>query len=92
MRYVFPAVFYPEENGEYSVLFPDLKGCVTQGQDLPDALFEAQDALNYWLRFLADEGKQIPASSDIRTLKLEENQLATLVLADTENWRQNAGV
>ena len=85
MKYVYPAMLYPEENGEYSVLFPDLKGCVTQGKDLPDALFEAQDALNYWLHFLKDEGLAIPAASDIRTLKLEENQIATLILTDTKN-------
>ena len=85
MKYVYPAMLYPEENGAYSVLFPDLKGCVTQGKDLPDALFEAQDALKYWLNFLEDEGLAIPVASDIRTLKVEGNQIATLILTDTKN-------
>ena len=89
MQYVYPAVLHAEANGEYSALFPDLKGCVTQGKDLPETLYEAQDALNFWLEFLEDEGLVIPAPSDIRTLKLEENQIATLILADTKKRRLN---
>lgn len=89
MQYVYPAVLYPEENGAYSVIFPDVTGCVTQGADLAEAIYEAQDALDFWLDYLEDTQKPIPAASDIRTLKLEANQIATLILADTEKWRQN---
>ena len=35
-KYVYPAVFTPEEKG-YSVYFPDLEGCYTCGDDLQDA-------------------------------------------------------
>lgn len=87
MKYVYPAVFYPEEEGAYSVLFPDLKGCVTQGDDLYDALFQAQDALNFWLDYLEDTGKKIPTASDIRTIALEGEQFVTLIRADTDAWR-----
>ena len=28
-RYAYPAVFTPEENGQFSVNFPDLESCYT---------------------------------------------------------------
>ncbi|MBP3804381.1 MAG: type II toxin-antitoxin system HicB family antitoxin, partial [Oribacterium sp.] len=48
-RYVYPAIFTKEENGLYSVDFPDIKGCVTCGDDLADALYMAQDVLAFTL-------------------------------------------
>ena len=36
-KYCFPAVFTPEDGG-YSVDFPDLEGCYTCGDSLPEAL------------------------------------------------------
>ena len=87
MKYVYPAVFHPESNGEYSVWFPDLTGCVTQGNNLYDALYMAQDALNGWLEFLEDEGKNIAPPGDIRKIALEGEQFATYIRADTDAWR-----
>jgi predicted RNase H-like HicB family nuclease len=37
-RYLYPAVFDPNENGGYTVTFPDLPGCVTEGDTLDEAL------------------------------------------------------
>ena len=87
MKYVYPAMFYPEEDGEFSVLFPDLKGCVTQGDNLYDALFQAQDALNFWLDYLEDTGKEIPVASDLKTIETQGNQFVSLIRADTDAWR-----
>ena len=35
-RYAYPAVFTPEENGQFSVNFPDLDGCYTCGDDMKE--------------------------------------------------------
>jgi len=91
LKYVYPAVLTEIKGEGYGVEFPDLKGCVDEGDDLISATQLAQDGLNDWLMFLEDTGKTIPVASDIRSLKLEENQIATLVLADTESWRKNEG-
>lgn len=45
MRYAYPAVFTPETDGGFSVNFPDLEGCYTCGDDMPDALMMAEDVL-----------------------------------------------
>lgn len=40
MKLVYPAVFTPCEQNEggYTVEVPDLKGCVTEGDDLAEAI------------------------------------------------------
>mgnify|MGYP003299439224 CR=1 FL=1 len=38
MKLVYPACFYKEEDGGYSVEIPDLLGCYTQGNTLEEAL------------------------------------------------------
>ena len=48
-KYAYPAVFTPEENGRFSVNFPDLESCYTCGDDMKDALIMAEDALAFTL-------------------------------------------
>ena len=52
---VYLAVFHPEEDG-YSVSFPDLPGCYTDGQDLADAMTMAEEALGVFLAPRYDSG------------------------------------
>ena len=50
-NYVYPAVFHPnEDDSSITVIVPDLPGCITEGKDLADALFMAEDAVSMWLR------------------------------------------
>ena len=45
MKLVYPAVLRPcEENDGYTVVVPDLPGCVTEGCTLADAILMAEDA------------------------------------------------
>ena len=37
-KYIYPAIFTPEDEGGYSVVYPDLKGCYTCGDTLEDGL------------------------------------------------------
>ena len=45
MLSVYPACFYKEKNGQYSVIFPDLDHLSTFGDDLQDAMEMAVDCL-----------------------------------------------
>ena len=47
-KYVFPAVFHPEDIG-FSIHFPDLPGCITEGDTLEEASKMARDALELYL-------------------------------------------
>lgn len=45
----YPAVFVPEKEGGYSVLFPTLPGCYTQGETFEEATKMAEEVLELWL-------------------------------------------
>lgn len=51
MKLAYPAIFIPFEDGDdgYTVEFPDLPGCVTEGYSMADALFMAEDAASGWV-------------------------------------------
>lgn len=46
MKLTYPIVLIPfrDGSGGYTVEIPDLPGCVTEGRDMAEALFMAQDA------------------------------------------------
>ncbi len=44
MKYAYPAIFTPIEDGNFDVKIPDLPGCRTFGKNLADAVFMAEDA------------------------------------------------
>lgn len=87
-KYIYPAVFTPEDKGMYSIDFPDLEGCYTCGNDLEDGLFMANDALSLMLTHLEDSRREIPAPTDIKRLHLENEEFATLISADTDAYRR----
>lgn len=86
-KYVFPAIFTKENIG-YSVRFPDIPGCNTQGETLSEALAMATDALNVMLYSCEEDGLPINKPSNIRTLKLKDNEITSLVSADTVEYRR----
>lgn len=45
MKYAYPAIMKQENDGIYSVEFPDIDGCVTSGSSLPETIEMAEDAL-----------------------------------------------
>lgn len=87
MKYIYPALFSPEDSG-YSVEFPDLPGCCTCGDSLEESLSMAKDALSLFLVELEDEKQDIPEPSPIQSLSLEENSFASLINVDTTIYRQ----
>ena len=86
-KYVFPAILKQEDSG-YSVNFPDVPGCITQGSTLSEALTMAEDALNLMLYTCEEDKLPINVPSDIRTLKLEADEFASLISADTIEYRR----
>jgi len=52
-----------DDNGKVSVVFPDIPGCFTWGENMEDAFAMAIDALESHLEALADDGNAIPSPS-----------------------------
>jgi len=88
MKYTYTAVFTPEENGLYSVNFPDLQGCYTSGDDMADAVYMAQDVLCLTLYDMEQDQKPIPKASKPGDLKITGNQFTSVVAVDTDTYRR----
>lgn len=58
--YTYAAVFEREKDGRYTVWFPQLDGCVTQGDDLEHARRMAMDAMSLFLYGMEQDGEAIP--------------------------------
>ena len=86
-KYIYPAVFHPEEDGGFSIFFPDIEGCYTCGDDLADGMEMAGDILPLMLVGLEDKNRDIPAPSAIAELEMEKGDFATLIPCDTTRYR-----
>lgn len=78
----YPAVFTPEDDGGYSVAFPDMNGCFTQGETIEDAYKMAFDALGLAIDFLESEKRTIPSPSTPNEIKLNENEFVVIIEFD----------
>lgn len=81
-RLIYPAVFHPEDVGGYSVDFPDLLGCVTEGDTLEEAIRMAEDALGIYLYSLKEDGEAAPEPSDPADIKLSGRDFVSLISYD----------
>ena len=88
MKYAYAAVFSPEENGLYSVNFPDLEGCYTTGDNMADAVYMAQDVLCLTLYDLEQNKKPIPDASNPRHIKIGDDEFISVIAVDTEHYRR----
>jgi len=88
MKYAFAAVFTPDENGAFSVWFPDLPSCYTCGDDMPDAVNMAQDVLCLTLYDMEQDRKTIPSASNPRDIVIGKDEFISIVAVDTETYRR----
>ena len=63
MRYVYPCVLNPEEEGGFYVVFPDVPGALTCGDDRAESLELAEDALTIMLSTYVYMDEDIPVPS-----------------------------
>ena len=86
-KYTYPAVFEKEQEGGYSIYFPDVEGCYTQAEDLAEGIENAGDALCLMLYELEKEGKSIPKATDIKDINQNADDIVTLIACDTRFYR-----
>ncbi len=79
MEYIYPAIFEQNSDGSYTITFPDLPGCVSEGKSIGNAMDMAQDALTQWVEYLLEEKELIPNPSDIKIINPAGNQFVSPV-------------
>ncbi|OPZ96288.1 MAG: Antitoxin HicB [Bacteroidetes bacterium ADurb.Bin408] len=93
MKLIYPACFYPCEEGGYTVVFPDLPGCVTEGDTLSEAVDMAIDAASGWLLNAVEKNEPIPLASDIKNVVPDEyeNGFVSIISIDLNEYSRKHG-
>ena len=92
MKLLYPAYFYPcEEKEGYTVVVPDLPGCVSEGNSLADAILMGTDAASGWLLDELEEGRELPKATDIKNVHPEEGGIVSLLVIDMDSYAEKYG-
>ncbi|MDE6313181.1 MAG: type II toxin-antitoxin system HicB family antitoxin [Lachnospiraceae bacterium] len=92
MKLIYPAIFMPciEKDG-YTVTFPDLPGCVSEGDNLIDAIEMGTDAASGWILLELEEGNSIPAASEFTELEVPTGSFVNLLVLDMDTYSEKYG-
>lgn len=79
-KLIYPALF-TTENGlsGVDVTFPDIPGCVSQGDTAEEALLMAQEALLLHIEGMIEDGEDLPEPSALQNIQTEAGQAIALV-------------
>ena len=89
MKYTYPACFYKEEDGRYSVEIPDFP-IATYGDDLADAMYMASDAAAGRILNMLKAGEKPPLPSEMKDIIPDgESGFVSMICVDLETLKQN---
>ena len=67
----YPAIVHKEEGSVFGVSWPDFPGCTTVGDDIADAHAMAEEALQFHIEGMLEDGDPIPAPSPVAAVAAE---------------------
>ncbi|MDR1390074.1 MAG: type II toxin-antitoxin system HicB family antitoxin [Treponema sp.] len=85
MEYVFPAVFHKNKDGSYTITYPDLPGCISEGKSLGNAMYMAESGLRQWLGYIAENKQNIPPASHADKIKTNKREFVNLIRAELKD-------
>ena len=92
MQLTYPAVFIPWEDEQgYTVEVPDLPGCVSEGDNLAEAILMATDAASGWVLTELEDGKPVPTASPIKKVKPEAGGFVSMLVLDMDAYAEKYG-
>ena len=82
MNHFYLAVFHKNGDGSYTVIFPDLPGCVSEGKNLTQAMKASGQALSQWIGYLSDKKLELPAPTPVEDYPHEKGEFLVLISAE----------
>lgn len=90
MKLIYPACFYPfESESGYTVVIPDLPGCVSEGNSLMEAIAMGTEAASGWVLDELADGKPAPAASPLENITPDAGGFVSLLMLDTDAYSEN---
>lgn len=90
MKLVYPAIFTPFDEGNgFTVEVPDLPGCVTEGDNLVEAIEMGTDAASGWILGEIEDGNSFPAAS--MALEDPAGSFVNLLVLDMDSYAEQYG-
>ncbi len=92
LKLFYPACFYSNDTG-FTVIIPDLPGCITEGKDITEAFEMAVDCASGWVLTELEDGNPIPKASDIQTITADEypSGFTTMIVLDMDSYAEKYG-
>ena len=87
MEYVYPAIFCANDNGSYTITFPDLPGCISEGKSLANSLHMAGAALTLWIEYMQDKKQDLPQASNMESINVDDGEFVNLIRAELKDGR-----
>jgi len=91
MKLVYSAEFFPDEDGGYTVVVPDLPGCVTEGDSLEEAIEMGVDAAAGWILGELEAGRTVPPASSPADIHPEPGGFTGTLLLDMDAYAERWG-
>ena len=92
MKLVYPAIFKEkEEAAGYTVVVPDLPGCVTEGNSLAEAIEMVNDAAAGWVLDELEDGNPIPPASNQSTIAIKDGEFISMLMLDMDSYTEKYG-
>ena len=85
--YYYPAVFTAEDVG-FSVRFPDLPGCFTEGDTIEEAYKMAASAIGLYAQ-KEDGAFEFPKASEPKDIELDNDEFLVLIKFDLVEYLKN---
>lgn len=86
MLKAYPAIIHQETDATYWVEFPDIEGCLSNGDTIENTITNAQEALGGVLAYMLDNDIPLDVPSDIQTLSFDDG-FTTYITCDPDKYR-----
>jgi predicted RNase H-like HicB family nuclease len=89
MKFAYPACFYQEDDGRFSVVFTDFE-LATFGDNLADAMYMASDAAAGRILAMLNDGEKLPEPGKIKRIKPDSpGGFVSMVYIDLDSLKSN---
>ena len=92
MKLIYPAIFTPcEEKDGFTVVVPDLPGCVTEGNSLINAIDMGTDAACGWILGELEDGNAIPSPTPYEMVQADSDSIVNMLVLDMDSYAEKYG-